>query len=270
MFILIFSSLISSCHFYVFWRATSIPCLRGPRRRKPLIVAGLLLWLLFITGLTYGHSNDNPLSSWLELAGMTWMGCLFLLTSGQLAVEVLTGGGWLFPKLAPPLRGVALLAALLLSGLAIFQGSRAPVVDEFEVNMAKLPAELDGMVVVVMSDLHLGSLHREEWLAARLAQVQELHPDLVLLVGDIFEGHGQPPRDRSVQLLRTLTAPLGVWGVPGNHEFYGGPDTIQALADGGVRLLRNSWAEVRPGLLLAGVEEHTFSRQPEAEAGLLT
>jgi len=92
----------------------------------------------------------------------------------------------------------------------------------------------------------------------------------VLLVGDIFDGHGGNPSKQLSQRLHTLTAPLGVWGVPGNHEFYGGPQTIKALEEGGVKLLRNSWAEVRPGLILAGVEEHTFSRKPEDGAGLIT
>lgn len=56
----------------------------------------------------------------------------------------------------------------------------------------------------------------------------------------------------------------------GNHEYYGGPQTSKALEEGGVKLLRNTWAEVRPGLVLAGVEEHTFSRKPEDSAGLIS
>lgn len=269
MFEAIFTAVITICHLYVFWRATSIPLCQRAATRTFLTALGIILWLLFVTGLIYGRRHDTTLAYWLEMGGMTWMGSLFLLTSGQLAVELLTGGGWLFPRVAPPLRGFALAVGLILSGIALHQGIKAPEVDNFEVRMAELPAPMDGTVVVAMSDLHLGSLIKEDWLAARISQVRDLHPDLVLLVGDVFDGHGVSPTPQVIQLLHTLTAPLGVWGVLGNHEFYGGPQSIRALEDGGVRLLRNSWAEVKPGLVLAGIEENTFSDKPEKAAGLI-
>jgi predicted MPP superfamily phosphohydrolase len=269
MFGIIFTTAITICHLYVCWRAASLPFFRGLLPQKSLTIAGLLLWLLFISGLFYGHNHNNPLAHWLTLIGMTWMGVLFLLTSSLLIVELLTGLGRFFPNLVLPLRGTALTVGLLLSGIALYQGNRAPVLSNFEVTLPSLPAELDGAVVVVMSDLHLGTLNCKEWLAARISQVHALHPDLVLLVGDIFEGHGRPPEE-TIDTMRTLTATFGVWGVPGNHEFYGGPETIYALEEGGIRLLRNSWTEIRPGLVLAGVEEHTFTRRPEDGVGLIS
>lgn len=268
MFGIIFTTTITLCQLYVFWRAASLPILRRPVPRRVLILTGLLLWLLFVSG-RLAPASMPALSYWLELGGMTWMGTLFLLTSTMLAVELLTGGGWFTPRLAPTLRGFALAVGLVLSGIALHQGTTAPVVDDFTIDMGELPPALDGTVVVAMSDLHLGTLLREEWLTARIAQVQALHPDLVLLVGDIFEGHEGPLRNRIIPRLRTLSAPLGVWGVPGNHEFYGGPQTISALEGGGVKLLRNSWTELRPGLILAGIEEHTFSREPADGEGLI-
>lgn len=271
MFGVIFTSIITICQLYVFWRASSVSFFQRHASRRGMTTLGILLWLLFVIGRLYGHYHDNTLSYWLEFGAMTWMGTLFLLTSSLLAVEVLTGGGWFLPFLAPPLRGFALAVGLVLSGIALHQGTKTPVVDDFEVSIPGLPAALDGTVVVAMSDMHLGILLRGEWLTARITQVRELHPDLILLLGDIFEGHGgKVLQDQSAALLRTMTAPLGVWGVTGNHEFYGGPQTIKALEDGGVKLLHNSWAEVRPGLVLAGVEEHTFSRKPKDGEGRIT
>ena len=54
---------------------------------------------------------------------------------------------------------------------------------------------MDGTVIVAMSDLHLGSLLGKQWLEARIKQVQALRPDLVVLLGDIFEGHGEPQQE---------------------------------------------------------------------------
>ena len=41
------------------------------------------------------------------------------------------------------------------------------------------PAQLDGMVLVAMSDLHADSVPGNRWLAARVAQVQAERPHLV-------------------------------------------------------------------------------------------
>ena len=272
MFSLIFTTVASLCQLYLCWRAGSASLFGRHLPAGLLTAGGLILWLVMAAGFLYGVSHANPLARGLELAAMTWLGCLFLLSSSLLAVELITGGGWLLPGLAPPLRALALLAGLILSVLALYQGNRAPVVDRFEVTLPRLPTALDGTVVVAISDLHVGNLTGTGWLAARIEQAQRLKPDLVLLLGDIFEGHGGllPPPLAS-RVLRGLRAPLGVFGVAGNHEFYGDvARTLQALKQGGVRLLRDSWVEVAPGLVLAGVEERSFSRDHAAGRGRIT
>ena len=109
--------------------------------------------------------------------------------------------------------------------------------------------------------MHLGSLLGEQWLAARVAQANAQRPDRVVLLGDIFEGH-DPSRRELISTSGRLSAPLGVWAVPGNHEFYGGHRTrMRPIEDAGFQILRNRWAEVRPGLVLAGVEDFTALRR---------
>lgn len=108
---------------------------------------------------------------------------------------------------------------------------------------------------VAMSDLHLGTLRGVRWLEARVAQVDALRPDLVVLLGDLFEGH-PPPRRSLHPLLGGFAAPLGVWAVPGNHESHGGKGNGMApVGSAGIQVLDNRWAEVRPGLVLVGVED---------------
>ena len=213
-FILIFT--ITLMHIYVFWRAASVPVLKRYVSRKLLIGAGLVLWAGFFLGRVYGHHGIGPLAKPLELLGMNWMAVLFLLFVSLLAMDLVTGFGFLVPRQAPSLRGIALVAGLVLSLIALFQGLRPPVVQDYEVHLSGLADEMDGTVLVVMSDLHLGNLLDERWLEARVAQVQTQKPDLVVLLGDLFEGHGKPPSEL-LPVLRRLSAPLGVWVVPGNH-----------------------------------------------------
>jgi predicted MPP superfamily phosphohydrolase len=132
---------------------------------------------------------------------------------------------------------------------------RPPIVEKYEVTLPDLPSALDGTVIVALSDMHLGSQLGKGWLAARIAQVKEQKPDLVLLLGDIFEGHG-PPEDKLIVPFNQLSASYGLWAIPGNHEFYGGSRT-NLFESAGFKLLNNTWVEVRPGLVLAGVEDLT-------------
>ena len=60
--------------------------------------------------------------------------------------------------------------------------------------------------MVAISDLHLGSLLRATWLAARVEQVRAGKPDLVILIGDVFEGHSVPAVEL-LAVLESLSAP---------------------------------------------------------------
>lgn len=180
---------------------------------------------------------------------MTLLAILLLCVLPLLVVDLATGFGCWFRASAPRIRGWALLAGLCLSGLAGIQGLREPECVEYEVWLPGLPLERDGMVVVALADLHLGATLGPRWLESRIAQVHALKPDVVLLIGDVFEGHGSR-ESASIQTLRSLHAPLGVWGVNGNHERQG--KVRSALAEAGVRVLENALASPVPGLILAG------------------
>ena len=247
---------------YVFWRATSVPFVKEHVPRRLLVGAGLALWALFVVGSAVSADLTGVLAVPLELWSMTWLAMLFLTSMALLAVDVSTGFGTLMKRAVPRLRSAGLVVGGVLSAIALVQGLRAPVIAKFEVHIASLPAALDGTVVVGLSDLHLGSLLGPHWLAARVRQVQAERPDMVVFIGDVFEGHSAPDQ-RLLAELRSLSAPLGVWGVLGNHEFHGASkDNATYFEAAGIHLLRNAWVESRPGLVMAGVDD-----APASDAG---
>ena len=246
-------------HIYVFWCATSVPFVDRHVPRKILIGTGVILWAIFFFGRVIGHGRTGVLAGTLEFLGMNWMAFLFLTFISLLSIDLATLFGFLKHRLSSSLRGWALLVGVVLSVIALFQGLRPPVVEKYEISLPGLPDGMDGTVLVALSDMHLGSQLGERWLAARIAQVKAQRPDLVVLLGDIFEGHG-PPGDQLIGILKQLSAPLGIWAVPGNHEFHGGGD-MSLFDEVSFKLLRNGWAEVRPGLVLAGVDDLTARRR---------
>jgi len=259
MFGLILISAAALFQIYVTWRAASVPFLR--QHKKTTLIAGFVLWSLLLIGRLWGHANDGAFATFLDLFALTWMAVLFLLTVPLIAVDIATGFGSFVPRLAPSLRGAALVCGLVLTLISFVQGTRAPVVRNYEVELPGLPARLDGTVIIGLSDLHIGEALDGKWLAARVSQVRAERPDIILLLGDIFEGHSLPAREHIAE-LRNLQAPLGVWAVLGNHEFHGNDDSIVPLfGEAGVTVLRNEKIVLRPGLTLAGVDDLTANRR---------
>jgi hypothetical protein len=195
---------------------------------------------------------------------MALLGIVFLQGVALLAIDVATLFGLAIKRWTPALRGWGLLAGTALAGIALVQGIRAPAVVSYEVTLPSLPAELDGTVLAAASDAHVGSQLGAAWLSERVAQIQALRPDVVVFLGDMFEGHGAAPPD--VPALSRLSPPLGKWFVDGNHESHGKTDPgIAVLERAGFRRLANQSAALAPGLVLAGVRDLTNHRRRELD-----
>lgn len=262
MFLTIVLSIWTGLHVYVFWRMASVPAIARYLSPWLLVVIAALLWSSFLVP----RFIRMPLiiARSLEFLGENWLGVLFLLFICLLVVDIISGFGFFFSRHAPTWRGTALIIGLVISIIAFVQGFRPPVINDYEVHMADLPDDADGLVIVALSDLHVGISPGEDWLAARVEQVDAMHPDLIVLVGDIIEGHDMGEHDQRISaVLHRLSAPLGVWGVTGNHERYAGLDSsVRFLDDAGIKLLHDQWTELRPGLALAGIDDARDRRDP--------
>jgi len=88
-----------------------------------------------------------------------------------------------------------------------------------------------------------------------------MKPDIVVVDGDLVDGNVREV-EPLLPVLTSLRAPLGVWAVTGNHEWYAGIDrSLQLFKDAGYTVLRDRWAVVAPGLVFAGVDDLTARRQ---------
>jgi predicted MPP superfamily phosphohydrolase len=261
VFLVVALSVWTLLHVYVLWRLGAVTQLDTPHAHRVLVAAAVFLWLSFpLSRLLYSQHLD-AVARPLEYAGTTWMGTLFLLFAALLVVDVVTAGGFLLPKLALTMRGWALVVAAVLSVVALAQGLRDPVVRDYEVRLPGLPAERDGTVLVEVSDIHLGTLIGERWMARVIDRVNAMKADIVIVDGDLVDGnvHEVEPL---LPVLKRLRAPLGVWAVTGNHEWYAGIDrSVRLFEEAGYAVLRDRWAEAAPGLVLAGVDDLTARRQ---------
>lgn len=248
-------------HLYVFWRLSSIPWISSHVTRRTLVIIGVVMWLSYVLSRIVASWNLDALAYPLEFLATSWMGLLFLLFAVLLCLDVLTLGGLLLAGWMPQIRGWGIAAAVLLAALALVQGLRAPVVSRHEITLPGLAAQHDGLTLVAISDLHLGRLLGERWLLQRVAQIKSLEPDGIVAVGDVVDGSARHLTPL-VAALAKLQAPLGVWAVSGNHEFYEGLEhSLGTLEQAGWQVLRDQSMELVPGLVLAGVDDLTARQQ---------
>ncbi len=134
-----------------------------------------------------------------------------------------------------------------------------------------LPGAWDGLVIAQVSDVHAGPYMGRDRLRRVRDLALSLPADLVVFTGDQMD---RRPGDAEtfVAGFAGIEAPLGVYGVLGNHDHFIDPAISEAaLTEAGVRpLVNESVTFVRDGepLHLVGLEDLTASpgRGPDFSA----
>ena len=133
-----------------------------------------------------------------------------------------------------------------------------------ECRLAGLDARLDGLRLVQLSDLHVGAGVPLDFLREAVDDALALDPDAIVVTGDFVHrgGDEQALRDLA-DVAGRLHAPLGVYGVLGNHDcgFYGrgrveSTDSMAqvrgTLAESGMQVLTNQAVTLDGNLRLVG------------------
>ena len=93
--------------------------------------------------------------------------------------------------------------------------------------------------VAFASDFHAGASTDDRMLSAACAKLEALRPDVVLLGGD-YVGIRAEDIHGLAAMLAAVHAPLGKFGVFGNHDLHANWHVVgDALSAAGVRLLVN-------------------------------
>lgn len=159
-------------------------------------------------------------------------------------------------------RWLLLLVALVLGliGWGYWTAIADPVVREAAIGLAGWPAGAAPVRVVLISDIHVaGPDMPPERVARIVGRINALHPDLVLIAGDLVSDRNLATRHNSmaeaVAPLAGLRARYGAVAVLGNHDHWRDAGQAHAaLARAGVRVLDNGALEAGP-LAVGGVDD---------------
>jgi predicted MPP superfamily phosphohydrolase len=136
----------------------------------------------------------------------------------------------LLTVLAHPFPAAAAASSLLIAGLGFGQAVSGPRVKKIGVGVRALAPDLRGLRIAQISDLHVGPTIRRGHVERVVERVMALEPDLIAITGDMADGTVETLA-RHVEPLARLRAPLGVYYVTGNHEYYWNAKDWLAKAD---------------------------------------
>jgi uncharacterized protein len=147
-------------------------------------------------------------------------------------------------------------------------------VREVDVALEDLPADLDGLRLLHLSDIHLSAFLSEAELARVIDASNELRAHVAVVTGDLISVPGDP-LDACIRQLARIKSDAGIFGCLGNHDHVADAERYAAEAGArrGILFLRGEARRLRFGeatLNLAGVDYQPLFRKKEYLRGAET
>ncbi len=251
---------------FIIWRGILPLNMRKPGKlilSAVTFIFAMKFQLIRLFGGPMFFAPDVP--GWLLLVSGWCYGTVFIFFFVLLATEIirlLLRFCWCrIPQKKCNIQNIWLLGAVLvLSTAGVIQSTALPQIREVELSFPGLPPQASGMKAAVLTDLHADRLTG----AARMAQIVQmtnaLEPDVIFILGDFVDGKVEKQGD-ALRPLSKLRAPLGVYAVPGNHEYLSGFDEwIPFISRQGVDFLLNRHIRLPGGIVVAGITDHAAKR----------
>ena len=167
----------------------------------------------------------------------------------------------LFPKFSKERRGFFQNALNITSGIfalgylgaGLIEGRLQPSIESLRIPLKNFKGRISA---VQISDLHIGGLIEENVVRGIVQQINALNPDFIVLTGDIVDAEISRV-SKAIEEISKLKAPLGIYFVLGNHEYFHGIEPLmKALKTLNIVVLENACVQIQKGesrLNLAGV-----------------
>jgi hypothetical protein len=263
VFLAVALSIYGLINFYVLRRGAQ--GLGGyPTAKVVFVAAFIALALAYPLGRVLMAFGRNSLSSPFIMTGSFHMVVMLYGFLGAVLVDLvrlLNAFFHFLPKsfsARPSSAGLVLFLAVAgITALSIAAGAYnavRPRTVELDLNIPKKAGGMERLTVVMASDLHLGTLIGRSRLEKVVERINALAPDIVFLPGDIVDETVTAKDEAEFSaVMRRLRAPLGVFAVPGNHEFYSGLErNLACLRACGIRVLEDEAVRVADSFILVG------------------
>lgn len=261
--------------FFVYFSVNTYIYIRGlqsvallPGFRRGYIVTFWIIVLSFIAGEVLEHTHPSVFSEWIYRVGAFWLAFMLYLFLVILFIDIIRLFDHFFHFLPPlsqkqkALTGLIVFASASLIVISGHLNALSTRVREINIEIPKSVKGAQNMKVLMVSDIHLGALIGDNLEEKLVSIIKEKNPDLVLLCGDLVDGDiGEVLRKNLGRRIQEIKTPLGVYAIPGNHEYIGGIQrTLPYLRGININVLRDQVVVLPNGVQLVGRDDRDSRR----------
>ena len=283
-FIIFFSivfSIYGLINYYIFIHGLqALPT--GSYLKYIYIVLFIILSLSFIAGRFIERLSISILSKSLTWIGSFWLAAMVYFFFIVIIIDISRLVN-IFLPIFPPAETVTylnfklliFLSSVLLVSLIVAAGyinAKNPVIKTLQIKINKKANFLKSLNIVMVSDIHLGTIIGKKRFDNIVSKINTLNADLVLLAGDVFDEDIKPViQNNTGETLKNIKSRYGVFGITGNHEYIGGAEkACQYLSEHNVQMLRDSVIKIKDSIYIAGREDKSikqFARKSRKSLG---
>jgi uncharacterized protein len=260
-----------SVHYYLFTRLNMVfPGTQGIALF--LKVAFWVIALSFIVGRVLEKVWLSEFSMGITVMGSYWLAALLYFLLLVLLIDIIRLVDYVLPIIPSFITSnlpvfkkyLFFVTTIMIAGLITYGyfNARNPVIREYTLDIQKKSGERNELNIVLLSDLHLGSILEKRHLKRIADKVNKLKPDIILMAGDVIDEDLDPVIRKDLGSgLRQFNSSMGVYAVTGNHEYIGGVDpAVDYLEKHGIQMIRDSAAFIENSFYLIGREDRDRPR----------
>ena len=131
---------------------------------------------------------------------------------------------------------ISVITAVIICMLG-FLNSHLTKINEYNITLNK--TVYTPFTFAALADIHIGSNMTPARLGKEIQKINRLKPDFVVIAGDIIDNNIHDFTEEYIEEFKKLEAPLGVYAVFGNHEYYSGTqrEVLSAFSKAGFKTL---------------------------------
>ena len=243
-------------------------------RSLPVILLRMVIFTIILTPVATTFFSYKGIPFWAAITGFTgysWLAFLFLFLMIHGAADIILfiaeRAGFVPPRyMAREVFIVTLIISISLLGYGFYE-ARQIRIERITVATPKLPAGVDRVRIVQLSDIHFSPMISVVTAKKIRVLVENERPDIIVSTGDFLD-RAIFNSDEVARVMRGMKAPLGKYAITGNHEFIAGVSTSVAFIEkSGFTMLRDRGVTVKNLLNLVGVDDITADRFGEHRTG---
>jgi len=265
-FFIIFLSLYSVLNYYIGLRGWQ--ALEGAAYLRPLyLIIFLFSSLSYIFSKVVQRYLPTIIYETIEIIGSFWFAFMlyFFLTVVLLDITRAANWGFHFLPYFNNYSSVKLITLGVVTGIVIliiiggYINTRTLKIETLNIEIPSRNSSLKELNAVLISDIHLSSINGDGFAKDIVNKINILHPDIVFVGGDLVDDKAAVLREKGIGFsFKDLKAPLGVYGITGNHEYINGVDSsVNYMKELNVIVLRDSSITINNGFVLIGREDRS-------------